>query len=291
MQAHLIDVGGGRQLDVIDSGSGEAGTVVFHSGTPNGLVPFAPLAQGAAARQLRLIGTVRPGYGRSTPQPGRAIADVAADIDAVLDHLGIDTFVSLGHSGGGPHALACRALGAPRCAAAITIAGVGPYGADGLDFLAGMGEDNIDEFGAALQGEAPLTDYLDAFAGELSGIQPDGIVDSLASLLPEVDRTYLRGAFAQYLAEALRTSVANGIAGWRDDDVAFIRPWGFELTDLTNVSIWQGADDLMVPFAHGAWLAGTISASTPHLLTGEGHLSILVGKLDAILDEAMAYLD
>jgi pimeloyl-ACP methyl ester carboxylesterase len=56
--------------------------------------------------------------------------DVVADTDAVLAALGAERCLTMGWSGGGPHALACGArLGA--IAAVLVVAGVAPYEADG----------------------------------------------------------------------------------------------------------------------------------------------------------------
>jgi pimeloyl-ACP methyl ester carboxylesterase len=60
---------------------------------------------------------------------------VAVDTRTVLDALGLDRFVTLGWSGGGPHALAYAALLPGRCLAAAAMAGVAPYEAEGLDAL------------------------------------------------------------------------------------------------------------------------------------------------------------
>lgn len=280
-----ITLDDGRQVEYIDSVGGDNGTVVFHSGTPGGLVEFPPFAEAAADRGLRLLTVARPGYEGSTPRPGRSVADVVDDIKAVLDHLGISSYVSVGHSGGGPHALACRALDAPRCLAAVTLAGVGPYGEESLDFLAGMGESNVVEFGAAIAGEGPLTEMLEPFAEALANVDVEGVTEELDSLLPPADKAHLKGVFGEYIAALLRAGVAAGIAGWRDDDLAFAKRWGFDLTDLTQVSVWQGSDDLMVPFGHGQWLVEHLSDATPHLLDGEGHLSVIVGRSEDIFDE------
>lgn len=290
MDADLIDVSDGRVVEVTDTGSTERPVVVFHSGTPVGLVPFEPLIAAAAERHVRVVNVLRPGYGRSTANPGRSVADVVSDISAVAVALGIERYVAIGHSGGGPHALACRALDGARCRAAITVAGVAPFGFDGLDFLDGMGEDNVAEFTAALEGDPALTDYLSAAASTFVGVQGGDIIEAMESLLPEVDQAYLRDGFADFLAAAVRSGVTSGIDGWHDDDIAFTRQWGFELAGLSSVSIWQGSDDLMVPFAHAKYLVHQIMGSTPHLLEGEGHLSLLGGRMEAILDEALAYM-
>ena len=121
---------------------------------------YPPFADAAAAQGLRYVSYSRPGYGGSSRKPGRAVADCAADTAAILGYLGADRCYSVGASGGGPYALACAALLADRVLACATVAGVGPFGAQDLDFLAGMGRENLEEFGAALAGPAGLQAYL-----------------------------------------------------------------------------------------------------------------------------------
>jgi len=258
--------------------------VVFHTGTPSGPVPYAPTTRAAADNGLRLVTYGRPGYGRSTPQPGRSVADVVADTVAVLDYLGATEFVTMGHSGGGPHALACAALLPDRCLAAASVAGVAPWDADGLDVMAGMGPENIEEFSLSMKGADALTQFLEPLGEELRSIAPDEVVAAFGGLVPEVDRLVLTGAVAAYYADGFHKALENGIGGWRDDDLAFVRHWGFDLTDITvPVSIWQGAQDLMVPFAHGKWLAAHIPGATVHLYDEHGHLSLTEDHVPAIL--------
>jgi pimeloyl-ACP methyl ester carboxylesterase len=209
-----------------------------------------------------------------------------ADTDAVLAALGAERCVTMGWSGGGPHTLACGArLGA--AAAVLVVAGVAPYDADGLDWMAGMGEDNVVEFSAAVQGEDQLRPLLGQQGDLLRNIRADDIVASMESLLPDVDRAALTGEFGEDMAASFRESVRIGVDGWLDDDLAFAKPWGFSLAEISvPTMIWQGSADLMVPFAHGQWLAsGLPAASAAHLEEGEGHLSVGLGKLDAMLDE------
>ncbi len=211
------------------------------------------------------------------------------DVAAVLDQVGADTCLVAGWSGGGPHALAAGVLLPDRVRGVLCIAGAAPYDAEGLDFLAGMGEDNVEEFGAALKGEAPLRAWLENARPELVDVTAEDVVASLDTLLPPVDEAALTGEFADYLAAEFRQAVSVGVDGWLDDDLAFTRPWGFDLGALTVPTyVWQGSDDLMVPFAHGQWLADRIPGVTAHLEPGEGHLSIAVGALDRMLDELAA---
>jgi pimeloyl-ACP methyl ester carboxylesterase len=278
----------GRRLDLRVSGSADGFPLVFHHGTPGAATPVRALERAAHERGLRLVTTSRPGYGDSSRQPGRAVVDVAADTAAVLAAIGTERCLIAGWSGGGPHALACGArLGA--AAAVLVIAGVAPYGAEGLDWMAGMGEENIVEFSAAVRGEEELRTYLLQEREQLKDITAADVASSLETLLPDVDRAVLTGEFAEDMAASFREAVRMGAEGWLDDDLAFASPWGFGLEEISvPVMIWQGSADLMVPFSHGQWLASHLPAASAHLQQGEGHLSVGLGALDRMLDELVA---
>ena len=280
-----VRAAGGRDLEVVVDGPDRGTVLLFHNGTPTAATHNPHIVNPAAKRGLRTVTYSRPGYAGSTQQPGRSVADAAQDTEAILDALGADRFVALGWSGGGPHALACAALLPERCMAAATMASVAPYGAAGLDWLAGMGPENVDEFGAAIKGEQPLIEFLEAAAPGLREVTGPEVAAALGGLVSDVDKSALTGEFADALAEAFRRAVSRGIAGWRDDDLAFIRHWGFELMSVrVPVAIWQGAHDLMVPYDHGRWLAANVAGAQARLLDGDGHLS-LVGHVDRILED------
>ncbi len=288
-QTTVLSLTDGRDLEVEVSGPEDAPVLLFSHGTPGGSSQYGGFARGCAERGLRLATWSRPGYGASSRRAGRTVADDVDDAAAVLDHVGADTCLVAGWSGGGPHALAAGALLPDRVRGVLCIAGVAPYDAEGLDFLAGMGEDNIEEFGQALQGEEPLRAWLENVRPELVAMTADDVVASLDTLLPPVDEAAVTGEFAEFLAVGFRQAVSVGIEGWLDDDLAFTRPWGFDLDAITVPTyLWQGSEDLMVPFAHGKWLAARIPGVTAHLEPGEGHLSVSLGALDRMLDELVA---
>lgn len=280
-----VRAAGGRDLEVLVDGPQGGTVLLFHSGTPSAAVRNPLITNPAAKRGLRVVCYSRPGYASSTPSPGRSVADAAEDVEAILDALAAERFLTLGWSGGGPHALACAALLSERCLAAAIIAGVAPYGAAGLDWLSGMGQDNIDEFGAALEGEVAVSEFLEKAAADLAQVTGPVLADALGGLASGVDKAALTGELADVLAESFRRSVSTGIAGWRDDDLAFTRPWGFELKSMrVPVAIWQGARDLMVPFDHGRWLAANVAGAQSRLLDDEGHISLL-NHIDRILED------
>ena len=263
--------------------------LIAHHGTPGAGVVYEPFEQAARERGLELIAYSRPGYADVPRQEGRSVADCAADVARILDDRGAERCYTYGWSGGGPHALACAALLGDRVTKAAVIAGVAPWDAEGLDFLSGMGAENLQEFAALEEGPDALRAFLENEGAQMAGITGEQIAASLGDLLGDADRRVLTGAFADNLAKTFSLALANGVDGWFDDDVAFRRPWGFDLAAIAvPVTIWQGDEDRMVPFAHGQWLAGHVPGATARLLPGEGHISIGLGRFGEILDDLRA---
>lgn len=288
-ELELVTLRDGRILEVITAGPPGGTAVVFHHGTPFAAVAYRAAAEGVSRRGARLVYWSRPGYAGSTSQSGRRVADVASDAAEVLDAMGHDRFVTMGWSGGGPHALACAALLPERCAAATVIAGVAPYHAEGLDWLDGMGPENIHEFALAAEGGQRFAEFLTQESAQFGSLGAADVAAALGGLVSDVDKAALTGDFADFMARALSKAGAGGTDGWHDDDMAFLDDWGFDLGDVAcPVAIWQGREDLMVPFAHGSWLAAHVPRTQPHLLDGEGHISLCVGAFDHILDDLLA---
>ncbi len=234
MVAERVDLAtaDGRTLEVWAAPGASRSGLLQIPGTPVGALPWEAEAFAAAAAGVRYVTFSRPGYGASTRMPGRSVADVAADVRLIASTLGIDRLHVVGHSGGGPHALACAALLPGRATSAATIAGVAPWGVEGLDWLAGMAEENVEEFGAALAGEEALSAALAPMVAGLSGVTAKAVADELGGLVSEVDRACLTGDFAEITAARFRWAVHAGAGGWVDDDLAFIRDWGFDLSAI-----------------------------------------------------------
>ena len=172
-RSYVVTTPDERTLDVAEVGAQDGPVLVAHHGTPGAGRLYRSEVKCAERRGLRLVAYSRPGYARSTPRPERVVADAAGDVSAILDILGVERFATYGWSGGGPHALACAALLAGRCAAAATIAGVGPATAPDLDWLAGMGEGSVAEFAAARDGRERLTEYCRADADGIMASGPE----------------------------------------------------------------------------------------------------------------------
>ena len=286
---HDVPTPDGRTLRVREDGDPAGPAILFHHGTPMAGTLYAAHVGDARARGARLVAYDRPGYGGSTPHPGRTVADCAADVLTIADALGLERLVTWGVSGGGPHALACGALLGDRAAACATLAGVAPHDADGLDWTAGMGEGNLVEFAKAREGREALEPFLRGEAAEIVGAAPAQIVEAMESLLSPVDQEALGGGLGGYFAESFRVGLGPGVEGWVEDDLAFVEPWGFGIEDVrVPLLIWQGHADLMVPPSHGEWLAGRADGAEVQLSPEDGHLTLLEHRVAAVHEWLLA---
>jgi pimeloyl-ACP methyl ester carboxylesterase len=279
----------GRFLEYFDNGIASTSAIVLHHGTPGHGHTWSTWLELAAARGVRALSYSRAGYGISDRNEGRTVHSNNGDIRELLDSFGIREFISIGWSGGGPHALATTTLAG--CKGAITLAGVGAYGVDDLDFLAGMGPENEIEFGEALKGEAEISAWMDANAGVFKNVTGDQIREALGGLIGDADKAVLEGSYAEESATHMRKGLAVSFDGWIDDDIAFVQPWGFDLGAISvPVQIWQGDDDFMVPHAHSYWLEKKIPGAKLNFVPGHGHISLIVKYNEQILDQAQELL-
>ncbi|MBO0806114.1 MAG: alpha/beta hydrolase [Nocardiopsaceae bacterium] len=279
----------GRTLRAYDTARepGDARTPIFwHHGTPNVGAPPAPLFAVAERHGLRWVSYDRPGYGGSSPNPGRNVASAASDVAAIADALGIGRFGAMGYSGGGAHALACAAVLGDRVFAAASVSGVAPYpdraagnaagrtagnaaggGLDERAWYAGMYPGNEIELRAARAGRPVLEKVLEATL-RCGGFDPE--------MFAPADHTAFDGDWKWLRGVAGPVALENGPGGMIDDDIAYTTGWGCDPADIAVPAlIVHGADDRVVPVAHGRWLARRIPGAELRVSPGDGHLSIL----------------
>jgi pimeloyl-ACP methyl ester carboxylesterase len=272
-------------IEILDNEVQSDKAIIFHHGTPGDASFWQPWLDTAATFGMRAISYSRAGYGRSSRNLGRTVFSNNTDISEILDSLKISCFISIGWSGGGPHALATTCD--YRNFGAICLAGVGAYGAADLNFLEGMGQENHDEFGAALLGEKSITDWLMEFASNLQSITGAEVLEAFGSLIGKADKAVLQDGYADEMAQVMRKGLALGFTGWVDDDLAFVKEWGFKLSAISKpVFLWQGDDDLMVPHAHSLWLEKNIPTAVLRSIPAQGHISIGIKYRSEILKQA-----
>lgn len=260
----------GRVVHAYDTGPDAGDLAVFwHHGTPNIGTPPEPLLETAEELGIRWISYDRPGYGGSTARPGRSIATAAGDVAAIADHLGVVRYAVMGHSGGGPHALASAAVHPDRVVAAVSGAGLAPFGAHGLDWFAGMVPSGVQALRAAAAGR----DEKERFEASDTEYDPE---------FTPADLEALSGEWS-WLNEVVGPALANGHGPLVDDDLAYVNDWGFDPGDVTcPVLFVHGAEDRIVPSSHGVWLADHCPNAELRLFPDDGHISVLTHAGDAL---------
>ena len=273
----------GRTLAIEEDGDPNGRPVLVHGGTPNSRHLYLPTAIDAAARGLRLISYDRPGYGGSTPQPGRTVADCVADVRAICAELGIERLAMWGISGGGPHVLACAALLPDLVIAAASLASPAPLDAEGLDWFAGMGQLNADDVRLYLRDPEAARAKMESDREASLAASAADLVAILRTLLSPTDASALNDGLAEFLTWSGHEGLAPGGQGWWDDSVAEAGPWGFELSAISvPVLLMHGRQDQFVPFGHGQWLAAHIPGVEARLLDHDGHLTLLVNRVGEV---------
>jgi Predicted hydrolases or acyltransferases (alpha/beta hydrolase superfamily) len=283
---HRIPTPDGRVLAVAEWGDPNGVALFSLHGTPGGRISYW-LDPGIYARYgLRRLTIDRPGYGESTRHAGRTVADIVPDAEAISAALGIGRFAVTGGSGGGPHALALAALLGDRVLRCLADVSLAPYPTPGLDFLAGMNAGNVIEFEAALAGEAVLRELLVRERATTLQRLADGRSDFLGDdyEMSEPDRVQMAKHLAR-ITHHLSSCLVPGVDGWVDDDLAFTKPWGFDVGSIrVPVYLTYGRDDNLVPAAHGDWLAAHIPGAEVHV-TEVGHMGD-----DSTIEVEMAWL-
>jgi pimeloyl-ACP methyl ester carboxylesterase len=287
----VVDAPDKRKLSVESIGAPDGKPVLLLHGTPGGRNGPRPRGIFLYRLGIRLISYDRPGYPGSTRKPERTVADAAADVQAIADHLRIDRFSVVGRSGGAPHALACAALLNDRVICSAALGSLAPYDAEGLDWKAGMTGSNVRAYADAKSDLDALEAKLNSQA-RLVENNTDGLLKILWPELVGPDKEVVGDIAIRQLIARVHAEALSGTAdGWIDDVKALSRPWNFDLSDITApVKLWSGSEDVFSPVGHTYWLGEHIKGAEVDVEDEKGHfdavetlpriLTWVAGKMD-----------
>ncbi len=284
---HRIPLPDGRVFAAAEWGDPDGIPLISIHGTPGGRMSWWQDPDIYRRYGLRRITIDRPGYGESSRLRGRRVADIIPDLEPLTEALGIDRFVVTGGSGGGPHALACAALLPDRVIRCLAQVSIAPYGIADMDWLDGMTEGNVIEFSAALEGEPATRKLLHGLRTETLERLAAGRLDWMGDdyELSPADQAQM-AKHHDRIAAQLTSCLEPGIDGWVDDDIAFTKPWGFDVEDIrVPVVISYGRTDALVPPAHGDWLAAHVPGAIAWVDEEAGH-----GGDDSQIEREYAWL-
>jgi pimeloyl-ACP methyl ester carboxylesterase len=273
----VIEVPDGRRVAVECWGDPKGFPVFLLHGTPGsrkGPVPRSPLLHQLG---IWLISYDRPGYGESTRQQGRRVADAARDVNDIADRLRLEEFGVIGRSGGGPHALACGALiDKARLRNVAVLVGLAPHDAEGLDWFDGMTDSNVNDYEAASPDDDAVVADLTSRAQKIRE-NPEFLLEWLRTEMPESDlRITADAGIRRRLLEAYQDALKHGPDGWIDDVLALRSPWGFDLSEIrVPVRLWHGDRDVFSPPEHSRWLAMKIPNATIEVEAGAAHFGAM----------------
>ncbi len=284
VETRTISVGSGRELCVEMAGERDGKPILVHTGEPMSRRLYGGWIADAENKGIRLIGYDRPGYGGSTAHPGRTVASGAQDVRAIAEALGHDRIGIWGISGGGPYALGCAALLPDVAVAVAAVASLAPYGIEGFDYFAGMGESNVEGVKSFFSDPEASRGELREAREEILAATPEQFAEELKSLLSPADTEVLTGDLGRWLTETHQVALSAGDQGWWDDGAASLTSWGFDLRDIqVPVKIWHGRQDRFVPVQHGQWLAATVPGAEADISDRDGHLT-MIGRIGEIHD-------
>ena len=268
-----IRVRQGRQLGVAEFGPPDGRAVVWFHGTPGARRQIPEEARLiAGAEGIRIIGIDRPGVGLSTPHLYDAVVDFAADVEIVVDRLGIDRFSVIGLSGGGPYALASAWAAPDRIPSVGILGGVAPT--QGPDAMQGGLVSVATRFAKVLPlVREPLGLLLTTFI-RLTKPLGKPMLYAYAATSPAGDRAVLeRPEFQTMFLDDLSTNGGRSMRAPLYDAILFTREWGFSPRDVQQpVWWWHGDADHIIPFAHGRHMVELIPGAQLRVRHGESHL-------------------
>ncbi|KAI1323873.1 alpha/beta-hydrolase [Xylariaceae sp. FL0255] len=293
---HILSLSDGRKISYAIFGDETCEKSVFYfHGFPSSRNEAHMFASSARHFGIRLIAADRPGYGSSSPQPGRCILDWSADLAALASHLDVTRYAVLGVSGGAPYALAMRhGSPDPRCVGVGVVCGFPP---------STLGTEGMMMANRAIMGIAQWSTWIVAKA-------LNATVGSMVKTNNDEDQAKAEAKFGE---QASKTWPKPDAEAWRaDPDVrkalmasmagAFEQggtaaawefylnghDWGFKLEELSvkpgKMVFWHGTHDINAPIGKVEEMSRLIKHAELRISMDDAHISVIPRKRDEIME-------
>ena len=306
-QDQTLTLSDGRTLAFAEYGPSSGTQVFFLHGYPSSrLEPFG-LEPQAEKRNLRLIAPDRPGYGLSSPQPGRTIPNYNSDLKALVEHLQVDSFGVLGHSGGGPYAIGSALAFPPTRLKSIGVMSGGPPWESSPGVRIPL-ESRTPDMSLSrrvlsrlsVSAPGPTALLMDGLVGALRAASRTRFVTSRVDAWLEGDKALQaedpdaedKLSTTEKRDKVIRV-VFEGFAQGSSAAVVEARLlshyWDFDFEDITHhIRIWHGANDSNAPIKMMRYMAGRLPKCTLKEFD-ETHYTV-DKHMDEILDDFCAPL-
>ncbi|EJD48292.1 alpha/beta-hydrolase [Auricularia subglabra TFB-10046 SS5] len=259
-------------------------TVFYLHGFPSSHPEARQFHDAALARGVRLLAMNRPGFGSSTFQANRRLLDLPADLLALADNVGAQTFGIIGVSGGAPYALACAlTLPKDRLRGVALVSGLYPttLGTAGM-----LTELRALLWVAPLPGAGWLLRHVFSYSRARAEANPN-LMDDMIKGRPAPDReVYERneGNFKENTLDSVKGATPEG-AAW--EARLYGSPWGFDLADVDlgpgRIVMWHGAVDANTPVAMAQKAASMLKNAELRVLDNEAHASTIIHTAGEVL--------
>lgn len=266
---HRMRMPDGRRLGYAEYGDPDGKAVMSFHGGPSCRLDVRFASHFCREEGIRLIAVDRPGIGLSDHQPGRKLLDWPEDVANLAASLGIARFAVLGWSAGGPYALAC-AHRIPHLLTQVgTIGSMAPI--DGRPETVRECGLLLDRILFPLVRRSPW-----AAAQLLRGAKriPPWLLkwNLIHEVVSPADRALIASFDAAEVFDFFYEALRPGPWGTVQDYCVLGGPWGFSLdTITTEIHLWQGDEDRIIPLCQARWIADRLPDAHLHIVPGQGH--------------------
>lgn len=273
MNEFIFTLKDGRNLELFVGNGTSAHAILLHHGAGSSAYVLRRELDFFGSLDVMAISYSRPGYSTSNRNKGRRVVEVKSDVAQILDLFNIKSFSSIGHSAGGPCALSTGLD--PRCKSVVTLASNAEFGHSDFDFFEGMDPENVTGYQEMIRN---AEDFEERTKQEFSGYVAtvEGIRGRAPKFFSPRDLELRQDPeYASILVESSNRAIKSGVGGRVDDQLALVRKWGFDLSDIpVPVTVIHGEEDRVVPPSHALWLHKNLIHSSLKLVDGYGHFGL-----------------